>query len=118
MTDNHPLLLTAALGFVLLSVSYGIIRGILGGKREARRLEALFQRVSSCACSGCGRVYGSDVRSKMAFTFDDDDELPTELARRPRITTWRIPCPQCGCVALLAEDFPNVFEILTLKQHT
>ena len=105
------------IGLVVAFVALFAIRGTVVGKREARRLEALFHRVSSCACPVCGLTYGSEVRPLIALTFDDDEALPRDLAERRRISTWRIPCPRCRGVALLAEDFPDVFEILRLKQQ-
>jgi hypothetical protein len=98
--------------FFVLFLGYTSIRAVRSGRREARRLEALFQRVFSSACPFCGGIYGPEVRSEIRISFDDDDALPPDLAARPHLSTWRVTCPRCQRVALLAEHFPDCFEIL------
>jgi len=42
---------------------------------------------------------------------DDDDALPVNLAEMKQLLTWRITCPWCGAISLLAEN-ERVFELL------
>ena len=96
-------------GGMLAVVAFGAVRGIRGGKRERQRLEALFERVKSCACPSCGKVYGNQVRPD--YSMDDDHVLPARLAEVKQLLTWRITCPWCGAISLLAEN-ERVFELL------
>jgi hypothetical protein len=47
--------LAGLLGFVALE----FVRGTRIGKKEQKRLQELFKRITECACPFCGRTYGS-----------------------------------------------------------
>ena len=51
------------------------------------------------------------VRSNIQYSIDDDDLLPANLADSKQVHTWRIICPQCGAISVLAEN-ERVFEFL------
>jgi hypothetical protein len=103
------------IGFATAFVALFSVRGVLLGKREARRLEALFAHVASCQCPACGAVYGADVKSGIELSFDYEDALPDSLANNRRVSTWRIPCQRCRVVAVLAEDYPGICEFLKAR---
>ena len=96
----------AALGML---IAWQIVRGVLAGKREQKRLDALFRRVMESQCPLCQTVYGSQVAIEISF--EEEDQVPPHLAKVPRLNFWRIKCPHCPDIALLAEN-EIVFEIL------
>lgn len=103
------------IGLASALVAFGIIRSAALGKREARRLEALFTHVASCQCPACGVVYGVDVKPRIEWIVDGEDALPAGLAGNRSINTWRVPCAKCGVVSLLAEDYPVTCEFLKAR---
>jgi len=97
----------------LAFITFQIMRGVRTGKRERARLEALIQRVAEHPCPLCDSRYGSEVRSEIRISFADDDQLPAHTAKAQSVNTWRITCPHCRGIVLLAEN-DDFFELLSL----
>jgi hypothetical protein len=90
---------------------FQVVRGVRAGKREQKRLEALFVRVTQSACPFCGNPFGDAVRKSIQLSLNEEYQLPTGLTKLKHLCTWRITCPQCKGSVLLAED-EGVFELL------
>ncbi len=102
------------IGIIGSLVALVSVRGVLLGKQEARRLERLFTHVASCQCPACNAAFGDDVKAHIELTFDHEDAVPTNLAKNRRVSIWRVPCPRCRVVALMAEDYPGICKFLKL----
>ena len=102
------------IGIIGSLVALVSVRGVLLGKREARRLERLFKHVASCQCPACGAAFGEEVKTQIELTFDHEDAVPANLAKNRHVSTWRVLCPRCRAVALMAEDYPGICEFLKL----
>jgi len=113
MSPAFPLGISIICGGFLALIAFQIMRGVRTAKRERARLEALIQRVAEHSCPLCGIQYGVEVRSEIRISFTDDDQLPAHMAKAQSVSTWRIACPHCRSVVLLAEN-DNFFELLTM----
>jgi hypothetical protein len=101
------------LGGFLSFLSWQLFRAMRTAKRENRRIEAMLVRLAEQRCLLCGKSYGKDIRAGIQMSFEDDDQLPTHLAAVETLSTWRVTCPHCQGVALLAEN-EHHFELLKL----
>ena len=101
----------------LAFVTFQVVRGTRAGKQEQKRLEALFRRIAGCSCPLCGHTYGRAVEKDIQISFTDEDQLPASLGRVERLSIWRITCPHCRGLALLAEN-EEIFDLLKLTLPT
>lgn len=101
-------------GVLLAIIGSQAVRGVYAGKRERKRMQALFRRIAECACPLCGRTYGDTVEKTSRISFPEEEELPNNLKAVERLCLWRITCPHCSGSALLAEN-NDIFQLLNLE---